>query len=156
MAIRAIATDYSGITFVSTLELAVRPVFELADVPGHLRAGDLTGVAVDAARGHLASAVARQAALVQDHAASITDVPERWTVPGDRTVHASLPDGSRVVRYDRAGKWFHEPPTGPAGGRRITIAEAVRLTVDGGTWHPSRPGGLAFDARVRRAMSGER
>ncbi len=78
--------------------------------------------------------------------------------PTDRTVHATLPtQDAEVVRYDRAGKWYVEPRDPELRRRkrrRIALNEAVRLTVADGTWHEGRTGGRAFDAKVRRALSG--
>lgn len=68
----------------------------------------------------------------------------------DRRVHATLPDGREVVRYDRAGKWYVE---GPGKRKLITFGEAVdlALTVDS-VIHAGRVGGSRFDAVVGRAL----
>jgi hypothetical protein len=39
----------------------------------------------------------------------------------DRTVHADLSDGTQIVRYDRAGKWYAEMP---ARRLQITVGAA--------------------------------
>lgn len=65
----------------------------------------------------------------------------------DRRVHAELPDGSEVVRYEKAGRWFHE---GPGLRRRLTLPEAADLARTPGTRvHTGLPGGGIFDLRVR-------
>lgn len=68
----------------------------------------------------------------------------------DRTVHAKLPDGTEIVRYDRAGKWFTEAPPGSMiSCSQISVSEAARLVVEGeGFAHIGRPGGKIFDAKV--------
>lgn len=71
---------------------------------------------------------------------------------GDRTVHGLMKDGSAIVRYDRAGKWFIE---GYDQRAPITIGEAVELATERGAQvFLGRPGGKSFDARVRRAQEG--
>jgi len=68
----------------------------------------------------------------------------------DRTVHATRANGSEVVRYDRAGKWFLEWAV-TARRKPLTVAEAAELAAAGdAAWYPNRPGGQAFDARVRK------
>lgn len=73
----------------------------------------------------------------------------------DRTVHCTIVPvgGGRIeyVRYDRGGRWFRED-----GGKRtrIRLAEAVNAAAQDRpavVWHEGRPGGRAFDAKVRRA-----
>ncbi|WP_159599512.1 hypothetical protein [Agromyces humi] len=68
-----------------------------------------------------------------------------------RTVHATHPDGTQVVRYDRAGKWFEEHPARQY--RRLHLWDAVRrsleLEADGGQILLGRHGGTRFDAKVR-------
>ena len=67
----------------------------------------------------------------------------------DRRIHAELPDGSEVVRYDRAGKWFHE---GPGLRRKITLGQAAVLACSrGAVIKPGIPGGGLFDLRVKKA-----
>jgi len=76
-------------------------------------------------------------------------------LPGlpDRRIHASLPDGSEVVRYDRAGKWFHE---GPGLRSRLTLGQAAILASSPGAIVRSGvPGGGLFDLRVRKAREQE-
>lgn len=68
----------------------------------------------------------------------------------DRTVHAITPNGERIVRLDRAGKWYVE--TGIVA-RRISIAEAVDLSTHrGSTVFLGRAGGKVFDSRVRKRI----
>lgn len=63
---------------------------------------------------------------------------------GDRRVHAEHPDGTQVVRYDKAGKWYVERAGDPR--QAVTIAQAVREAL-----RPSMrvrlgvPGGATFD-----------
>lgn len=77
---------------------------------------------------------------------------------GDRTVHAVTASGSLVVRYEKAGTWsletgecsFHGRIIG-VGRRRIPLRKAVALaTAPGSKVYLGLPGGLQFDARVRR------
>ena len=66
---------------------------------------------------------------------------------GDRRVHARLQDGSEVVRYDRAGKWWIE---GSHGRRRVSIADAALAAAhEAVEFHFDLPGGKLFDAAVR-------
>ena len=84
---------------------------------------------------------------VQTAVAPAADKPPYQPVP-DRTVHAYLADGSEIVRYERAGKWFHE---GPGVRRRVTLGEAAELAATPGTLLlPGGPGGAVFDNRVLR------
>lgn len=65
----------------------------------------------------------------------------------DRTVHASA-SGVEIVRYDRAGKWWLEYDNGAR--ERLTLREAVYFaTRKGTTIFVGRPGGLAFDRKLR-------
>jgi hypothetical protein len=70
----------------------------------------------------------------------------------DRTVHAELDGVGQVVRYDRAGKWYYEPPVGRR--RALTIKQAVDKAAEmvscGGKVYLKRPGGSTFDAFVAR------
>ena len=66
----------------------------------------------------------------------------------DRTVHATTAAGGEIVRYDRSGKWYYEH-----SGRRVHIelAEAVTWALQtGATVRLGLPGGVRFDAAVRR------
>jgi len=68
---------------------------------------------------------------------------------GDRTVHARMANGDEIVRYDRAGKWFHERAT--FGREHVSLPRAVDLaTRRGSDVFFDRPGGSSFDAAVRR------
>ena len=73
----------------------------------------------------------------------------------DRRVHADLADGSEVVRYERAGKWFREwPDSGLFPTKPIALGEAVALACEPSAQvHLDVPGGRVFDARVRRVQS---
>ena len=74
----------------------------------------------------------------------------------DLTVHAGIPDGGSIVRYDRTGKYYLEYP--PAAGikrKQLTLHEAAALAVNhlgevGAFIALGRPGGLRFDAEVRK------
>ncbi len=65
----------------------------------------------------------------------------------DRTVHGLSPRGWEIARYDRAGKWYLERKGEPR--RRVGLDEATRLAA-WGDFYPDRPGGTAFDSRVRK------
>lgn len=66
----------------------------------------------------------------------------------DRMVHARLPNGLEIARYDRAGRWYEESP----GQRKnITVGQAVeRALMPGAYVFLDLPGGGSFDAKVRR------
>lgn len=76
----------------------------------------------------------------------------------DRTVHGFTGDGhgGAVVRYDRSGKYYLEFPAESGLKRRaLTLSEAVELATPaperpGARPILDRPGGLTFDARVRK------
>jgi hypothetical protein len=71
----------------------------------------------------------------------------------DRTVHAITADGHRIVRYDRAGKWYVEEEF---GARRISLAEAVDMAARrGSAVFLGKPGGSAFDHEVTKAILGK-
>lgn len=67
----------------------------------------------------------------------------------DRRIHAVLPDGVLLVRYDRSGKWYLEPPTGRR--RALTLPQAVDAARGADVVHLDVPGGRQFDAMLRRA-----
>lgn len=70
----------------------------------------------------------------------------------DRTVHGLTTDGRSIVRYDRGGKWWIEPPRGSlAGARRVTVGQAAEEAASG-THFPGRCGGTRLDAIVRRIL----
>jgi len=68
----------------------------------------------------------------------------------DRTVHAAM-GTSELVRYDRSGKWYLEHAT---GRQLLTLQSAAQAALDlrriGGVIYHGKPGGLQFDAAVRR------
>lgn len=65
----------------------------------------------------------------------------------DRCVHARLVNGSEIVRYDRAGKWYVE---GDVDRRKTTVTGAARLAAqEGAVVLYSLPGGSRFEAKVR-------
>ena len=79
----------------------------------------------------------------------------------NRTVHARCtnhaPDGSggevtEIVRYDLAGKWYLESPTGK---QSVTVTQAARYAAmsDELEWEGGQPGGLAFDRKLRLAWA---
>lgn len=69
--------------------------------------------------------------------------------PDERVVHAVMPDGSELVRYEATG-WWREWPTGLRPAAKLTIGAAVHLAVqDNAELRPGRPGGQAFMRRIR-------
>lgn len=75
----------------------------------------------------------------------------------DRTVHAHYP-GMEIVRYDRAGKWYLEPTEARLlSAQQVTLDGAVRAALwgveNGGEVFMWKPGGGAFDARVKRLLA---
>lgn len=71
--------------------------------------------------------------------------------PVDRQVHATLLDGSTIVRYDRSGRWYQEwPLERMIPHRPLLIRDAVRLTAGAVHIHFGLPGGQTFDREVRR------
>lgn len=78
---------------------------------------------------------------------------------GDRTVHALMLDRSEIVRYDRAGKWYHEHIDkwmGTTGRKNITVREAAELAVGERAYvFTGRPGGGTFDRLVAALREGE-
>jgi hypothetical protein len=74
--------------------------------------------------------------------------------PYDRTVHAARADGTAIVRYERAGKWYAEKPDGTR--RAITLKDAVVEAMagdaePGGYVNRGRAGGLSFNSALRKA-----
>lgn len=69
----------------------------------------------------------------------------------DRRVHATTSTGGEIVRYDRAGKWYHEHTGDPRKRQRVSLVEAVRIaSLPGSTPELGIPGGQLFDAWIRR------
>ena len=70
----------------------------------------------------------------------------------DRTVHAVTYKGIEIVRYERAGKWYLEWPSGSMiPCKHVGVGDAARTAVEHGqTINFGLPGGKTFDARVRR------
>lgn len=67
----------------------------------------------------------------------------------DRRVHAVLPDGTEVVRYDRAGKWYLEKQG--TQYRKVLVQDAARkASVPGAGVTFDLPGGKQFDSIVRK------
>lgn len=76
------------------------------------------------------------------------------TAGSDPTVHAVLPDGVVLARYDRSGKWYLEPPAATGKRRQlVTLTRAVELALTADVVHLNRPGGQMFDAAYRRAQN---
>jgi len=76
------------------------------------------------------------------------------TDPHDRRVHAVLADGSKVVRYDKAGRWYQEWPADVMIQRRVLrLKAAVALAAGPGVTrvHFGLPGGERFDREVHKA-----
>ena len=70
----------------------------------------------------------------------------------DRRVHGRAADGTEVVRYDRAGKWWIEDADGSR--RPLSLAGAVDvMRQPQSIWYPGVLGGRAFDARVIKFRS---
>lgn len=71
-----------------------------------------------------------------------------------RVVQAET-DTHELVRYDRMGKYYIEAKDQPrTGGTLVTLAEAVDWARRPGCIaHARRPGGLAFDAKYRKAAA---
>lgn len=74
----------------------------------------------------------------------------------NRRVHAVMSDGSELVRYDKAGKWYQEWPhliskTGVRKRIAMTLGEVVNEAIDAAQVFYEKPGGASFDRRVRAA-----
>lgn len=71
----------------------------------------------------------------------------------DRRVHGQTADGGKIVRYNRAGKWYVEyPPASYRRSRHITVGRAAELACeDGAGAFLGLPGGARFDRLVRMA-----
>jgi len=72
--------------------------------------------------------------------------------PGDRRVHAIMADGSALVRYDRAGRWYQEWPAEQMIQRRmLRVDQAVTLATspEVADVNFGMPGGGTFDQKVR-------
>lgn len=80
----------------------------------------------------------------------------------DRTVHATVPGGGEIVRYDKASKWYLEyPPKTLKPRTRLSLPKAVDLALKherepGCCIFLNRAGGTMFDARVRKLKEIER
>lgn len=70
----------------------------------------------------------------------------------DRTVHAVTYQGAEIVRYEKAGQWWIEWPTGSMKpGRHVGVGEAARTAVMlSADIRLGLPGGRVFDARARK------
>lgn len=69
----------------------------------------------------------------------------------DRMVHALLPDGRQIVRYNVLSKWYVETMDGDylLDSEQITLKEAAHMALDGhlrGGWvYLGKRGGARFD-----------
>lgn len=70
----------------------------------------------------------------------------------DRIVHARY-SGMEIVRYGRAGKWYLEPDHPTLKRQAVSMTDAAKQAVwalaNGGEVFFGRPGGMAFDRKVR-------
>lgn len=69
----------------------------------------------------------------------------------DRRIHGISTDGGEIVRYERAGKWYIEYPTGMRPRRALTVRSAASLAALGRAFL-GKPGGMRFDAKVREFL----
>lgn len=71
----------------------------------------------------------------------------------DRTVHATTGDGTEIVRYDRAGKWYLEQKDGTR--RQVSVKEAAELVISdrSSRWFRGRMGGSRFDGLIIQRRS---
>ena len=65
----------------------------------------------------------------------------------DRTVHGRTAQGQEIARYDRAGAWYIEGEGAPR--TRVSVAMAAQKAWIG-VAYLGKPGGVQFDAKVRR------
>lgn len=77
------------------------------------------------------------------------------TDPLERVVHAVSATGTELVRYDTAGKWYIEWPSGSMiPCEHVTIAEAARTALrweaKGGTVLPKSYGGTRLHSEIRK------
>jgi hypothetical protein len=70
--------------------------------------------------------------------------------PLERIVHAKTADGTEIVRYDKAGKWYAEPSEGKR--RSISLSEAVDLALSSGSSGADdrHYGGTRFQSEIRK------
>lgn len=74
-----------------------------------------------------------------------------WPHVNDRRIHADFPDGSVLVRYDRAGKWYQEwPPEAMKQRQQLSVrAAAATAKALATSIHFGLPGGTRFDKLAR-------
>lgn len=66
----------------------------------------------------------------------------------DRTVHATMKDGSEIVRYEEEGRWYQEsesekrPLVGVREAAELAASSEVKQV------HSGLPGGESFDRKV--------
>jgi hypothetical protein len=75
----------------------------------------------------------------------------------DRTVHASLKDGSEIVRYDREGRWYLEWPDG-SERQVLKVRDAVELAADPDKVdqvYSGLPGGAQFDRKIAMKVTAQ-
>lgn len=72
----------------------------------------------------------------------------------DRCVHVRLVDGTEIVRYARAGKWYIERPDTLRAW--LSVSDAASWALEpGADVFTGRPGGRMFDAAVRRLWASQ-
>lgn len=69
--------------------------------------------------------------------------------PVTRTVHALFADGSELAHYLHDRHWYVEQPDG-IHREKVTLAEAVALAQTADRVFLREPGGMQFDARLRK------
>ena len=75
-----------------------------------------------------------------------------WPNTPDRRIHAQFPDGSVLVRYDRAGKWYQEwSPEAMKPRQQLSVrAAAATAKALATTIHFGLPGGTVCDRLAGR------
>jgi len=69
----------------------------------------------------------------------------------DRMVHARLADGTEIVRYNAASRWYAESPKRGVPRQGLLVPQAVKMVLDDPDSEVffGRPGGSRFDRMVR-------
>jgi len=75
----------------------------------------------------------------------------------ERVVHAVMPDGCEIVRYDRAGKWYiegngknHQQHKDPR--TKLTVDEAVSFALTAEIVYSQQYGGAIFYSRYLKRL----
>ena len=76
-----------------------------------------------------------------------TSHPTNVTADHDRTVHARWLNGSELVRYERAAKWYLEHPH--YARELVTAPEAVEAMLGADVVYLDRPGGKQVSRHYR-------